>query len=287
LQRAGADLTSLDQARGLIWVDSNPKDFPQNLPPSIEWVQLPSAGVESWLSAAMIDRVRTWTAMAGAYSGSVAEHALALLLAGVRAIPNFIEHKSWAKSELDGRIETLAGTTVAIVGCGGIGRALIPSLRALDAHVLAVTRSGRPVEGADDTLPASHTDAVWSRADHVVLAAPATPATRHLVGAAELRSMREHSWLVNVGRGTLIDTAALVTALDESQIAGAALDVTDPEPLPDGHPLWSHPRAIISPHVANPSTLLRRAFLRRVEANVVRFASGQSLLGVIDVEAGY
>ena len=173
----------------------------------------------------------------------MAEHALALLLAGVRGIAYYARTKTW-----DPRSErVLEGSTVAIIGAGGIGRVLIAMLEPHDVEIIAVTRSGR-----DGTLPVERLDEVWGGADHFVIAAPSTDDTKHLVGARELAAMKPHSWIVNIARGSLIDTDALVAALDAEQIGGAALDVTDPEPLPDGHPLWDSPRALITPHVANP-----------------------------------
>jgi D-3-phosphoglycerate dehydrogenase len=118
-----------------------------------------------------------------------------------------------------------------------------------------------------------------------VIAAPATHATRHLVGAPELAKMREHAWIVNIARGSLIDSDALVEALREERIGGAALDVTDPEPLPDGHPLWE--LALITPHIANPQHALTRRLAERVHENVTRLASGEALIAQIDPERGY
>jgi phosphoglycerate dehydrogenase-like enzyme len=133
----------------------------------------------------------------------------------------------------------------------------------------------------------SELDRVWPVTDHVVVAAPATPQTRHLIGAAQLAALRPTSWVVNVARGELIDTDALVRALGDGTIGGAALDVTDPEPLPPGHPLWTEPRAIITPHSANPRPLLNKAFVERVGENVARRIDGRELLGRVDVAAGY
>jgi D-3-phosphoglycerate dehydrogenase len=171
---------------------------------------------------------------------------------------------------------------VAIVGAGGIGRALIALLAPFETRVVAVTRRGEPVP-----LPGERLAEVWKAADFVVVAAPATGATRHLVGAPELAAMRPHAWLVNVARGSLVDTDALVTALREEAIGGAALDVTDPEPLPAGHPLWDEPRALITPHSANPLSALTRELAARVRENVTRFAAGQPLIARIDPGAGY
>ena len=273
---AGGRIGELDEASALVWLDWHPASFPDELPDGIRWVQLPSAGVEAWLER--VDDGRVWTSAAGAYGLPVAEHALALMLAGARRLADCARASRWTEPPA----RPLDGSTVAIVGAGGIGRALIALLAPLDVQVLAVTRRGR-----DGTLPADRLGEVLPAAHHVVVAAPATAGTRHIIGAAELEAMREDAWLVNVARGSLVDTDALVDALARGTIAGAALDVTDPEPLPDGHPLWSEPRALITPHIANPSATLRRYLARHVQENVARFANGEALLSTIDPEAGY
>lgn len=287
VQRAGAEVVPLERAEALVWTLSRLESFPDELPESVRWVQLPSAGVEQWVREGIVDQRRVWTSATGAYAVPVAEHALLLLLAGVRRLADCVRADTWSKESLMPAVGTLAGATVAIIGCGAIGRALIPMLASVGAGTIAVNRSGRPVDGAVRTLPAAESAQAWAEADHVVLAAPATEATHHLVTAERLGSMRPHAWLVNVARGSLVDTDALVEALDAGAIAGAALDVTDPEPLPDGHPLWNHPRCIITPHVANPEVTLRSGFLQRVADNVRRWAGGRALLGVIDPAVGY
>lgn len=286
-REAGADVVDLDQARALAWTNSSPGEFPRALPDSIRWVQLPSAGVERWLDEGILDDGRVWTAATGAYAAPVAEHALLLLLAGVRRMRECLHTTTWSKDALMPTARTLHGATVAIIGCGSIGRALIPSLHALGADVIAVNRSGRPVEGAVSTLAAAESAEVWSQADHVVIAAPATSDTRHLVGRDQLERMRPGAWLVNVARGSVVDTEALLEALDSHTIGGAALDVTEPEPLPDGHPLWTHPRALITPHIANPAVTLRRGFHERLADNIKQFSRGEPLTGVIDLDTGY
>ncbi len=276
VRAGGGETGPLERAEALVWVDSSPDEFPGELPDSVRWVQLPSAGVELWLDR--IDRDRDWTSAAGAYGRPVAEHALMLMLAGARRLAECARAKRWSRPP----IMPLEGATVAIVGAGGIGRALIELLEPLRVEVLAVTRRGR-----DGTLPIERAGEVWPRAHHVVIAAPATAATRHLVGAAELAAMREDAWLVNVARGSLVDTDALVAALADGAIGGAALDVTDPEPLPEGHPLWSEPRALITPHVANPDATLRRYLAELVRENVERLRAGEPLVSLIDPGAGY
>jgi phosphoglycerate dehydrogenase-like enzyme len=278
----GGAAAALEAADAVVWLDWRTDGFPERLPDGVRWVQLPSAGVEIWLPRIGADGP-VYTSAAGVYAVPVAEHALGLLLAGVRGLVASARATSWRP---DPR-RTLEGSTVAIVGAGGIGRALIEMLAPHDVEIVAVTRRGRPVAGAARTLAADALPDVWSQADHFVIAAPATGATRHLVGAEQLRAMPAHGWLVNVARGSLIGTDALVSALHAGEIGGAALDVTDPEPLPDGHPLWTAPNALITPHIANPPSAMMRHLAERVRENVRRFAAGEPLLAPIDPDAGY
>ncbi len=276
VEEGGGRPVALEDAEGIVWAGSE-DDFPE-LPSAVRWVQLQSAGVEPW-----IERVRDapdvqFTSAVGAYSVQVAELALSLLLAGVRGLNRYARAWSW-----DPRDEgTLQGSTVAVIGAGGIGRELIRMLEPHDVNILAVTRSGR-----DGTLPVERIGEIWGKADHFVLCAPATDGTRHLIGAPELWVMKSHSWVINIARGSLIDTEALVQALASGIIGGAGLDVTDPEPLPDGHPLWASPHALITPHVANPPSAMDRDLARRVTENVRRFAAGEELLAPVNPDRGY
>ncbi|MFF0814419.1 D-isomer specific 2-hydroxyacid dehydrogenase family protein [Rhodococcus sp. NPDC003318] len=286
--RGGGHCAPIEEARALIW-NAGPDRFPATLPESVRWVQLFSAGVEEWFSAGIIARHPEveWTSAAGAFAATVAEHSLALLLAGVRSLPDQITATTWRQQEFFGRVGTLRGARVGILGAGGIGRALVPMLTAVGASVVAVNRSGTPVPGAEVTLPADRTGEMWDRIDHVVIAAPATEDTRHLVGATELDKLGPRSWVINVARGSLVDTDALVTALRDGTIGGAGLDVTDPEPLPEGHPLWSLPNAIITPHCSNPPAVRPQAYADHVATNVTRFVAGEPLVARIDAGAGY
>jgi phosphoglycerate dehydrogenase-like enzyme len=278
----GGEPAPLEDAAGVVW--AGPADALPELPESVRWVQLPSAGVESWMKQIHSARDGVlFTSAAGAYATDVAEHALALLLAGVRGLAHYARTRTW-----DPRDDRLfEGSTVAVLGAGGIGRRFIELLAPHDVEVIAVNRSGREVPGADRVLTADRLDEVWSTADHFMVGAPATEHTRQLIGAAQLVQMRPHSWIVNIARGALIDTDALVEALQAERIGGAALDVTDPEPLPDGHPLWACERAIITPHVANPPSAQWRKLAERVRENVARFAAGEELLAPIEKDRGY
>lgn len=286
--RGGAVVAPLESADALVWA-GGVEEFPRSLPEGITWVQLPAAGIEDWFDAGVVtaDTGRTWTSAAGAFSATVAEHALTLLLAGVRALPAHLAARTWSQQELFHRVGTLRGSTVAIVGAGGIGRALVPMLAALGAQTIAVNRSGSPVPGAMATFPTSRLSEVWPRADHFVIAAPATTATYHLVGRDELALMKPSAWVVNVARGSLVDTDALVDALRDESIGGAGLDVTDPEPLPDGHPLWTLPNVIVTPHDSNPPAVRPPAYAEHVALNVARFVAGEPLAARIDPVIGY
>jgi D-3-phosphoglycerate dehydrogenase len=279
----GGRVGALEDADALVlW---QPADGPQPdipaLPERVRWVQLPAAGVERWLGDMTDGRV--YTSAAGSFALPVAEHALALLLAGARSLAACAHAGEWTSP----RATSLEGATLAIVGAGGIGRSLIELVAPLRMRVIAVTRRGRPVEGAELTVPVDRLDDVLGEADYVVLAAPGTPDSRHLIDAARFARMRPGAWLVNVGRGSLVDTDALVAALESGHLGGAGLDVTDPEPLPAGHPLWRHERVLITPHVASTWDGERRYFTERVRVNVARFASGEPLVGVVDRDAGY
>ncbi|GGI02374.1 NAD(P)-dependent oxidoreductase [Egicoccus halophilus] len=273
-------------ANVIVWANIDGDGFLDARHDDIALVQLPFAGIDRWVAEGSIDARWTYAAAAGVYAAPVAEHALALLLAACRRLHECARASDWGKRwERAGT--SLDGSVVGIVGCGGIGERLLALLRPLGASVVAVTRSGRTVEGATRSLAASQLNELWPIVDHVVLLAPATDATRSLVGAAELEAMRSTAWLHNLARGSLVDTGALLAALDDGRIAGAALDVTDPEPLPEDHPLWSHARVLITPHVACPPPVLLPHYASRVRENLRRLRQGERPLGVIDLDRGY
>jgi phosphoglycerate dehydrogenase-like enzyme len=272
-----------EEARAIVWAADEPRRLQALLHSGIEWVQLSAAGIEDWFAAGVIDDARCWTAAKGVYAGPIAEYTIAMLLAGARRLQEVTRTPHWRPLE----VGMLGGKTVAIIGAGGIGTAVIELLRPLGCRVLAVTRTGRTLEGVDLSVSVDEFDRVVPQADFLVLAAPDTAATRGLFDRERLARIRRDAWLVNVGRGTIIDTDALVEALRERRIGGVALDVTDPEPLPDGHPLWSLPNAIVTSHTACTPALGRGAYVARVRENVRRFVSGEPLLGVVDMRNEY
>ena len=285
VEAGGGVVVGLDQQpHALVWLD--PQDLAGlqravTAAPSARWVQLPFAGVEAF--AAALEPSRTWTCAKGAYAEPTAEHALALVLAGLRQLPARARASSWgAQGAL-----TLYDAPVVVLGAGGITTSLLSLLAPFRCAVTVVRRSDRALPGAARTVRLEQLDDVLPEAQVVVLALALTERTTHVIGAAQLAAMRPDAWLVNVARGRHVDTDALVEALRTGSIGGAALDVTDPEPLPDGHPLWSLPTCLVTPHTANPWQTAQPLLARRITENVQRFARDEPLLGLVDVELRY
>ena len=284
---AGAELVPVAEASALIWADpAAANEFPGVVAgaPQLEWVQLPYAGIENF--ADQLDPGLEWTCGKGVYADPVAEHVITLTLAGFRHLHTAIPATRWPAQE--GR--NLLGANVAVVGAGGITESLVRLLEPWGARISVIRRRSLPMAGVDRTVAQSDSaevHEVLSEADVVVLAAALTPETEGMVDAAFLNSMQDHAWLVNVARGGHVDHDALLAALRAEQIGGAALDVTTPEPLPDGHPLWDEPRCIITPHVANTPEMGLPLIANRVRQNVERWIAGDELIGIVDVEAGY
>lgn len=280
----GGVLADPADAQALVWADAHrPGDLPAVLAAgeSIEWVALPYAGIEPYLP--YLDDTYTWTAAKGVYAAPVAEHVIALALAGLRDLHLFARSTSWPAQT--GR--NLLGANVVIFGGGGITSELVRLLEPFGCTITVVRRSSEPFSGVARTVGLEQRLEVLPDADVVVLALALTPETAGVIGAVELEAMADHAWVVNVARGGHIDTDALVAALAGGKIGGAALDVTDPEPLPDGHPLWSEPRALISPHVGNTPEMGVPLLAAHITENVRRFAAGEPLEGVVDTSAGY
>jgi phosphoglycerate dehydrogenase-like enzyme len=287
LRASGAELVPLGRdTEGLVWLGfHDPAGLRDALAqaPGVRWVQLPSAGVDDFADAGLLDPAVAWTSAKGAYAQPVAEHALALTLALLRRLPERARATSWGAQAGT----SLHGRTVVVVGAGGVALELVRLLEPFGTRTVVVRRRAVPVDGVHRTVTSEHLRDELRDADVVVVAAALTSGTRTLVGAAELAAMRPDAVLVNVARGPLVDTAALGAALADGRLAGAALDVTDPEPLPDGHPLWSEPRALVTPHTADTAEMVEPLLRARIVTNARRFAAGEPLEGVVDPGAGY
>jgi phosphoglycerate dehydrogenase-like enzyme len=282
---AGGEAATPEHADAIVWTDpAAPAELGTVLQSSpASWVQLPFAGIESFFAAGVIDDGHTWTCAKGVYGESTAEHALALMLAAARQLPAHLRARTWSHAGE----RRLKEATVVIVGTGGIGSSLTRMLRQLGARVIGVNRSGRALEGAERTVTVEHLADLASAADYIVLALALTEQTRGLVDGSLLELMNNEAWVVNVARGGLIETDALVAALRDGGIGGAALDVTDPEPLPDEHPLWGLENVIITPHVANTWSMALPELRALIRRNVEHFRRSEALEGVVDPTLGY
>jgi phosphoglycerate dehydrogenase-like enzyme len=247
----------------------------------LEWVQVPFAGIENFVP--ILDDNRIWTCGKGVYAEPVAEHALALALAGMRHISGYSRATQWTGPA--GR--NLLGASVTIVGGGGITESLIRLLLPFNCDITVVRRTVEHIDGADTVVGQENLVDALAGADIVFLALSLTRETIGLIGKSELEVMEPHAWIINVARGGHIVTDDLVWALQNNIIGGAALDVTDPEPLPENHPLWTLPNCIITPHVGNTPEMAVPLLSARITENVKRFINDEALIGLVDVRHGY
>lgn len=244
--------------------------------PRLRFIQAQSAGTDG-IAGQVPDGVTLCNAR-GVHDAATAEMGVCLILASLRGIPTFVRAQDegrWLPYRL---WDALADKTVMIVGYGSIGRALESRLAGFEVDVVRVAGHAREGVYASTDLP--H---LLPEADVVVILMPLTEATRHLVDAGFLAAMKDGALLVNLARGPVVDTDALLAELESGRVR-AALDVSDPEPLPDGHPLWSAPNVLISPHVAGGTTAMRPRILALVQAQIDHLAKGEQLINQVRLD---
>jgi phosphoglycerate dehydrogenase-like enzyme len=285
IQHAGGQVAKIGSDVGaLIWTDyARPQALVQMLRdnPQLVWVQLPFAGVDAFAEA--LDFPVRFTSAKGSYREPVAEHALALTLALARAIPERVRATSWGKKFAF----SLYDSNILILGGGGITEELLLLLAPFRAEITVVRNRDQEMPGATRTVRLDALDDHLPKADVVILAAALTEATKHLFNASKFTTMKSSAYLVNVARGPIVDTDDLIDALTNGWIAGAALDVTEPEPLPDGHPLWSTKNVLITPHTADTNQMVERMFSVRVIENVRAYLGQGPWVGTVDPLLGY
>jgi phosphoglycerate dehydrogenase-like enzyme len=280
---AAADADILITRPSPAWRGAKTQPRPPGWPGRLQWIYSASAGVDfypPWLLEASIV-----TCGRGVASEEIADYVIAAIylqakdLEAVRAR----SPSQWVNVPL-GRV---SGSTIGLVGFGAIGEAVARRGLALGARVTAVRRR----RDLPSTVPGvellDSLDAVAASADHLVLALPGTDQTRGLINASILAKAKPTAHLINVGRGSVLDHDALVAALDAGALGFATLDVTEPEPLPGHHRLWTHARVRLTPHVASNHTLVRDVFLDKVSANLDRFVRGDRLTDLVDRAQGY
>jgi phosphoglycerate dehydrogenase-like enzyme len=259
------------------------------LAPRLRWYQAMTAGVDRVPDALLRAHSLIVTSARGHNAGAVAEHVIWALLALAR------QARTLHRSQDAGRWERLtpgelAGTTLGIAGYGAIGEQVARRARAFEMRVIGTRRSARPGDTdalLDELLPPHRLDDLLARSDAVVVAVPLTAETRGLFGASAFKRMQQHAYLIDVSRGGVVDGTALAEALTAGTIAGAAIDVADPEPLPADSPLWAMENVIITPHISGSSAAFNERAVDFFLQNLRRFQAGEPLLNVVDPERGY
>jgi phosphoglycerate dehydrogenase-like enzyme len=261
----------------------------------LRWIHSSQAAVHQFLFPELINSNVVLTNAREVHGVVVSEHVMALMFALARRIPESVRFQRehvWGQELLYRAHQTpqeIADATVGLVGLGSIGRNVAQRASAMGMRVIAVREhADRPKsEHVDEVLPTSQLQQMLAKSDYVVLSPPVTPATRGMIGRDQLAAMKREGYLINVGRGPLIDEAALIQALREHRIAGAALDVFDHEPLPPESPLWDLDNLLITPHTGGMTEKMWERHYTVFAENLRRFVAGQPLLAVVDKQAGY
>ncbi len=262
----------------------------------LKWIHSPAAAVHQLMFPELMDSNVIVTNSASVHGPVVAEHAIAQVLALSKALHLAMRHQErhvWAQEQMwaeheHARPREIAGATILVVGLGSIGSAIATHARALGMHVMATREHPeRGAGAAHEVFASERLPELLPRADFVVIAAPVTEATHALVDAEALRLMNPKAYVINVSRGALIDESALVDALREWRIAGAALDVFEHEPLAAESPLWDLPNVLITPHTAGLSERTWERHYELIRENLKRFEDGAAMLGLVDKTKGY
>lgn len=260
----------------------------------LKWIHSTAAGVAQLMYPELRDSGIVVTNPSGIFSPPMAEHTMGLLLALARNFPDSVRHQDrshWGQQDmwdLPQRFTELSGKILLIVGFGSIGRDLAKRASAFDMRVWGVTRSGKSASPhAEKIVPASQLEEVLAQADYVVIAAPETSETRHLIGGTQIARMKPGARLINVGRGSLLDEKALIQALEKGSLGGAALDVTSIEPLPADSPLWKAPNLFLTPHTSAVSDRLWDRETGLLMDLLERWFEGREMFNQVDFARGY
>jgi phosphoglycerate dehydrogenase-like enzyme len=254
----------------------------------LRWVHMSSAGVDRYYSRELAARGVTLTRGSGAYGVPISEHVLAMMLAFTRGLPQYIRQQTRREWHRTATISEISGKVLGVYGMGDIGSDLARKAHALGMRVYGLARRDREAPPYVEALwTPDRLDDLLAASDFLAACAPLTNATRGRFGAREFAVMKDTAYFFNIGRGAVAVQADLEAALSAGEIAGAGLDVTDPEPLPEDSPLWDMENVILTPHVSGGSDGTPDRVTEIVLENVRRFAAGEPLLNVVDPEHGY
>jgi phosphoglycerate dehydrogenase-like enzyme len=257
---------------------------------NLKWVHFASAGVEKSLNPALRAKNVMLTCSRGIHAATIAEYVLMQMLAhskNLRRAYKYQDQRRWAFEELLPARFDLEGKTLAVIGLGSIGRRVARLAKAFDMKVIGTVNRPRRIANVSKVYPSAKLKQCLAEADFVVLATPLTDKTLHLIGREELAAMKPNAFLVNIGRGKLVDEAALIEALENKRIAGAALDVFEVEPLPADSPLWAMENVTVTPHYSGMAEELWVKVTELFCENAKRYRDGKRLLGIVDGEKGY
>ena len=261
---------------------------------NVRWVQVQSAGVDRYIKIQplMENDDIVLTNFRATHGPAISDHAMAMLLSLTRNLNYYGEYQrkgEWKRgSAPSNKSIALEGKTMLVVGLGGIGSEIAKRADGFGMRVLATRRSDAPTPDYVDRMgKPNDLLAMLPEADVVALAVPLVPATENLIDEEAFAAMKKGSYLINIARGKVVDTDAMLVALNSGHLAGAGLNVTDPEPLPSDHPLWKQPNVIITPHIAGHSAVTNERRSALTIENLRRFSAGEPLLNVVDKEAGY
>ena len=252
----------------------------------LKWLQLNSAGADVYTPAGVLPAGCLLTTVVGAYGLTVSEHTIAMLMSMNRKLPQYYQNQQQALWRSRGAVKSIEGATILILGAGNIGCDIARKVKALGAYTIGTRRAGaQKPDCLDELYTLDELDGLLPRADDVIICLPDTPQTQGLFNARRLALMKPDATLVNIGRGPIVDTNALMDALEREGIGGACLDVTDPEPLPAEHPLWRCPNVLITPHVAGkfylPETMNRIVAIAC--ENLQKYAKGKLLRNLVSL----
>jgi phosphoglycerate dehydrogenase-like enzyme len=260
----------------------------------LKWIHCLAAGVDQLMRDDVRNSPVILTNARTVHASCMAEHTLGLILALARRFPSSVRYqaqKHWAQQEIwdeQPHPMEISGRTLTIVGYGAIGQELARRARVCGMRIVGVKRDpARGAEHADTMLGADQLSAALADADFVVLATPALPETERFFSASQFAAMKKTAYFINIGRGVLVDNAALIAALGEGRIGGAAIDVAEVEPLPPEDPLWDAPNLFITPHLSAVSERLWHRHAALLFDNLDRYFSGRELLNVVDKQRGY
>ena len=257
--------------------------------PCLRWMHIPRAGVDTSLVRPVLERDIILTNSSGVHAIPIAEFVMLFMLSHAKQAPLLLHAQAdheWIKGD-QLQLQELGDKTALIIGMGQIGQAIAIRANAFGMRVLGSSRSGRPVPGVERVVGEGDWHELLPEADYIIIAAPLTPTTRGMFGAAELASMRPSTYLINIARGEIVDEQALLDAVRGKQIAGAALDVFATEPLPSDSPLWGEPNIFVTPHISWNSPHIRQRTLSIFLENLRHFVAGEPLINIVDKEAGY